>query len=81
MSTKNQTIDNQNINQKLDKILEFQAKQAKYIKIRFWISLILILFFFVIPLLLLPFALKSFISTYGNLYNSTELNDTLKLLN
>lgn len=58
-------MDLTEINQKIDKVLEYQEKQAKYAKIKFWVMLVLIVVFFILPLVLLPFAINQFLDVYG----------------
>lgn len=77
----------QEINQKLDQLLEYQKEQTKYNKIRFWINFVIILLFVILPLLLLPIVISKFIGVYtgsfdpDNLQNSTEnANALLDLL-
>lgn len=65
------------INQKLDKILEFQEQQAKYTKIRFWINVVIIVVFVILPLILLPIVVSQVFNIYsgigsGDLQGSTE---------
>ncbi len=79
-------MDTTAINQKLDKILEYQEKQAKYTKIRFWINLVVIFVFIVLPLVLLPIVISQVFDLYsgvgaGDLESATEqAQGILKLL-
>lgn len=72
------------INQKIDKLLEFQEKQARLAKIKFWINFGLIFCFVILPLFLLPFAIKSMFASYSQILNvkpneNTSLNSILEL--
>ena len=76
-------MDTTEINQKLDKILEFQKKQASYAKIRFWINIVIIVIFIILPLILLPIIIGKVFNIYSgildpeNLKNSTEQAQSL----
>ena len=70
-------MDTTEINQKLDKILEYQEQQAKYTKIRFWINVVIIVVFVILPLILLPIVVSQVFDIYsgigsGDLQGSTE---------
>lgn len=55
------------INQKLDKIIEYQEKQIQYAKIRFWLNFVFILIFIILPLALLPFFVNRVFEVYGKI--------------
>jgi len=60
-------MDKTTINQKLDKIIEYQEKQMKYAKIRFWFNFVFVLIFILLPLILLPFVINRVFEIYGQI--------------
>jgi hypothetical protein len=66
-------MDTIEINQKLDKILEYQEKQAKYAKIRFWINTVIITVFIILPLILLPIVITKVFNIYAGVLNPENL--------
>lgn len=65
------------INQKLDKILEYQEEQKNRAKIRFWVNLVLLFIFVILPLILLPMVVSQVFNIYsdlgaGNLEEATQ---------
>ncbi len=64
------------INQKLDKILEFQEKQEKYARIKFWVNLVIIFVFIILPLIFLPIVISQVLDIYSGVLNPETLQDS-----
>lgn len=69
-------MDEQSINQKLDKILEYQEQQARFSRTRFWMNFGVIVIFVILPLILLPIMISKVFSLYAGGLDPEQLQQS-----